>query len=118
MPCNENTRREFVRTDRRWDSCKRRYVNVKIYRKVKVKRIEDLRQGDRHPQTGRCIPSPNDKYASYPGKGFCRTVKVTKITKYKRNRWGDRIRVSGPTVTNRTPVSGWHPCKKTNGGCR
>lgn len=124
MPnCNDSTR-QFVRSEQRlvsegyygrcgnWIPAK--YKTVKIYRRVKPKSISQLRPGDRHPTTGIRIPNPNDKYAQYPGKGFCRTVVTTRVKKYKTDRYGNRKLVK-QYVKDRQVKTGWHPCPKKSG---
>lgn len=109
MSCYNTQDRVLVRTERRYKGCGK-YVNVKIYRKVdRPKKISELREGDRHPVTGARIPSQYDKYAPYPGPGFCRTVRVKRVKKYVVKKV--RTLVSSREVA-RTPISGWHPCKK------
>lgn len=122
MPCRDSSTsstRQFVRSYERWDSCKRRYVKINVYRKApKAKTLSDLRPGDRHPTTGTRIPSPNDKSAQYPGNGFCRTVCVKRVKKYRVDRYGRRTLISN-NVVSRRPVTGWHVCKgRGNTPCR
>ncbi len=89
-------------------------VVTRTVRTYKVTKPRTLQPGDRHPVTGITIPSPTNKAALYPGKGYCRTVKVKKVTTYKTDSRGRRIKV-GTKVVSRTPVSGWHQCKPCAG---
>jgi hypothetical protein len=103
-----NTDREFVRSYWKWDPCKHRNVKVNVFRKKQAARPSyGTNPGQKHPQTGAVIPNPNDKYAPYPGPGFCRTVRVKRVKKYKVQKV--RTLVSSREVS-RTPVSGWHRC--------
>jgi hypothetical protein len=100
----------YLRTEYRWKNG--RQVAVKIYRrKPKPKSLRDLRPNiDRHPETGKLIPSPSNVYAAYPGKGFCRTVCVKKAVTYKKDYRGNKIKQSERVISKR-PITGWHVCK-------
>lgn len=113
MSCYNTSNRELVRTYYRWDSCKRKNVKVNVYRK-KSGPSTGYNPGQRHPVTGATIPNPNDKYAAYPGPGFCRTVRVKRVKKYKIKKVKTLV---DSRVVSRTPISGWHRCGSKGRDC-